>query len=278
MTSLSVERFNRTADGYLRWWAPVLRPASVTLIDRLSAIDPGLPGGRPRDVGDVGCGTGSSLFEAARRWPGAALVGLDASVGMLAVAGREAEKLPGDVRARVGFAECDAVSLPLADASLDVLVSCFMLQQVPSRPPVLAEFARVLRPGGILGIAGWLVESEPFAPDVEFEAALADAGIVRPLRDDIRSGHYASAEAAASELVDAGFRDVLATEATLDHTWTRPDCATYRRTTRDFDLFESLDADLRRRGLTAYERRLNALTDDRLVFRPPIVTLTARRA
>ena len=278
MTSPGVERFNRTAEGHLRWWAPVLAPASTRLVERLGRIDPGLPGGEPRDVLDVGCGTGSSLLEAARRWPGARIVGLDSSVGMLALAGREAERLPAAARKRISFIESDSASLPLADQSFDLVMTAFMLQLVPSRPAVLAEFRRVLRPGGIVAIAGWLTESEPFAPEAELEAALADAGITRPPRLEIRSGHYRSAAAAAAELRRAGFRRVAPREETLDHTWTREGFAAYRETTRDRELFDGLEPSARERALSVLERRLRALTADQLVYRPPIVSLVGRRA
>jgi len=43
-------------------------------------------------------------------------------------------------------------------------MSGFVLQQVPDRMPVLREMRRVLKPGGIAAIAGWLVEPEPFRP------------------------------------------------------------------------------------------------------------------
>jgi ubiquinone/menaquinone biosynthesis C-methylase UbiE len=277
MTSPAAERFNRTADGYLKWWAPILAPASVALVDRVTEMDPGLPAGETREVADVGCGTGSSLFEAAGRWRGARLTGLDASVGMLDVARREATRLPAAVRTRIGYGECDAAALPLADASLDVLLTAFMLQQLPTRAPALAEFRRVLRPGGVVGIAGWLVDAEPFAPDLEFEAALADAGLARQPRDEPRSGHFETAAAAAQELSEAGFVEVTAVPFALDKTWTRADYATYRETTRDFDLFDELAPTARRRAHGAFARRLAALSDDRLAFRPPVLTIVGRR-
>jgi SAM-dependent methyltransferase len=277
MTSLASERFNRTAEGYLRWWAPVLAPASVRLVDRLGTLEPGFPGGEGLDVLDVGCGTGSSLLEAARKWPGARLIGLDASTGMLAVAERQAEQLPAAARGRISFVESDAGSLPIADASIDLVITAFMLQQVPSRPAVLAEFRRVLRPGGIAAIVGWLTESESFAPEVEMEAALSDAGVVRPPNPEVRSGHYLSATEAEEELGAAGFGAVSRQEEKLDHPWTREDFATYRETTRDFDLFATLDATARERMLAALGARLRMLTDDQLVYRPPIVTLVGRR-
>jgi ubiquinone/menaquinone biosynthesis C-methylase UbiE len=277
MTSPTIERFDRTAEGYLRWWAPVLAPASVRLVARLSELDPGLPGSEPRDVLDVGCGTGNLLLEAARRWPGARLTGLDGSVGMLAVAAREAEGLPAEARPRVGFLKANATALPFEDASFDLVTCAFVLQQVPHRPVVLREILRVLRPGGIAGIAGWTQELVPFAPEVELEAALAEAGIARPATNEIKSGHYGSANAAAAEMRRAGFRRVAARQDALEHLWTAAAFATYRETTRDRDLFAALDEKTRRRGLEALARRLGALAADEFVYRPPIVSIVARR-
>jgi len=52
---------------------------------------------------------------------------------------------------------------------------------------------------------------------------------------------------AAQELRRAGFRRVAAREETLDYTWAIDDFVTYRETTRDRDLFDSLDAPTVRR-------------------------------
>ena len=137
MKNACVERFDRTAEGYLRWWAPVLAPASARLVDRVGHLDPELPGGRTSDVIDVGCGTGTGLFEAARRWPGARLVGLDASVGMLSVAQREQRHLPESALERISYLVADAAAIPAPDASFDLVMTGFVLQQVPDRPAVL---------------------------------------------------------------------------------------------------------------------------------------------
>jgi SAM-dependent methyltransferase len=59
-------------------------------------------------------------------------------------------------RARVpgaGFARGDLHRLPVADASVDLVTCGLALTHVPALGPVLAEFARVLRPGGHVVIA-----------------------------------------------------------------------------------------------------------------------------
>jgi ubiquinone/menaquinone biosynthesis C-methylase UbiE len=276
MKSPVIDRYDRTAEGHLRWWAPVLAPASARLVERLEALDPGLRGGEPRLVVDIGCGTGSSLFESAPRWPGARLTGLDASTGMLAVAQREAERLPAEARDRISYVAAGADKLPFEDRSFDLAICGFMLQLVPDRVPVLAEMHRVLRPGGTVAILGWIQEKEPPPLEAALETALAETGIVRPPRLEIRSGHFPSARVAAQELRRAGFRRTAAREETLDYTWAIDDFVTYRETTRDRDLFDSLDAPTREKGLAAFDRRLRALPREALRYRPPIVSLVGR--
>jgi ubiquinone/menaquinone biosynthesis C-methylase UbiE len=277
MNNACAERFNRTAEGYLRWWAPVLAPASARLVDRVGRIDPGLTGGKLRDVLDVGCGTGTGLFEAARRWPAARLTGVDASVGMLDVARREQNHLPESARKRIGYLHCDAAAKPVGDASFDLATTCFVLQQVPDRPSVLREIHRLLRPDGLLAIYGWVKEKEPFAPEAALESALVEAGVVRPPSKEARSGHYRTVRGAAGELRAAGFGRVAARADALDFPWRIEDFIEYRTSTRDVELFELLDEPTRRRTVEALRKRLNALAPDQLVYRPPVVSIVARK-
>lgn len=91
---------------------------------------------------DVATGTGLVL-RALRDRHGIAparLAGVDVSPGMLGVARRS---LPGAT-----LVEADARSLPFADGSVDLLTCVTGLHLVPDTGRVVAEWARVLRPGG----------------------------------------------------------------------------------------------------------------------------------
>ena len=73
------------------------------------------------------------------------MIGVDGSAKMLAVA---RAKVPG-----AGFCQGDLRALPVADQQVDLVTVSLALTHVPELAPVLAEFARVLRPGGHLVIA-----------------------------------------------------------------------------------------------------------------------------
>ncbi len=102
-----------------------------------------LSGREPGVALDAACGTGR--FAELLAGHGHQVIGVDSSPDMLAHA-----------RRRVPDAEfCLAAldQLPLPDDSADVIVCALALVHVPRLQPVLAEFARVLRPGGDLVIS-----------------------------------------------------------------------------------------------------------------------------
>ena len=84
---------------------------------------------------DLACGTGDLCRDLAAA--GHRAVGADLSFGMLDHARTEAPLVQGD-----------GVDLPLRDASLDGAISGFALRNFVGLPPVFAELARVIRPGG----------------------------------------------------------------------------------------------------------------------------------
>jgi SAM-dependent methyltransferase len=102
-----------------------------------------LDGREPGVALDAACGTGRFAGFLAKC--GHQVVGVDSSPDMLAHARR---RVP-DGEFHVG--ELDR--LPLPDDSVDIIVCALALVHVPRLQPVLAEFARVLRPGGDLVIS-----------------------------------------------------------------------------------------------------------------------------
>src|SRR5262249_2593897 len=96
---------------------------------------------------DVGCGTGRLLAFLHDAWPGLRLTGIDLSGPYLA----EARRLIGRT-ARVKLIEGAAETLPFEEASVDFIVSSFLLHELPGevRTRVFAEMARVVKPGGLV--------------------------------------------------------------------------------------------------------------------------------
>lgn len=103
-----------------------------------------------QQVLDVGCGSGDLLVQVARAVPGAELTGLDPDGIALGRAARKFADLGTGVTLIRGYAD----QLPLADASLDHLVSSLAIHHVDddARAAFAAEAHRVLRPGGKITI------------------------------------------------------------------------------------------------------------------------------
>jgi demethylmenaquinone methyltransferase/2-methoxy-6-polyprenyl-1,4-benzoquinol methylase len=98
---------------------------------------------------DVACGTGALTRDLQALAPEALVVGMDFSQEMLRRA------------AGVRRAAADALALPLADASVDVVTIAFGLRNLPEPGQGLLEFRRVLRPGGRLVVCEF---SQPVVP------------------------------------------------------------------------------------------------------------------
>jgi SAM-dependent methyltransferase len=261
------------AEGYARWWAPVLAPAVGRLLDRTA---PWLGSATGRVV-DIGTGTGQLAFEALTRWPHLSVVGVDASAGMRGMADRLADASLGATRDRFSSAVAFADELPFDDGMFDIAISSFVFQLVPNRARALREARRVIRPGGLLAYVSWLEDRRVFLPDVIFDEVLDSLDFDDREPDD-RPGDVPSVARAAGELRRAGFADVSAEGETLEHRFT---VEGYIGFLSEFDaesLFDELEPRERVEVLATMRDRLSRLTEDEMTMRFPIVFASGRHS
>jgi SAM-dependent methyltransferase len=267
------ERYDRIAEGYAHWWAPVLAPAVEELLDR---FEPAIADGVRRLV-DVGTGTGQLALGALERWRAVEIVGIDPSSEMCATADREADRrLPVHDRGRFRTSVAFADRMPFDDGAFDAALSSFVLQLVPNRARALREARRVLRPGGSLAFVTWLQDDRDFAPDRVFDEVLDEAGI-EPPGPDTRSGDLPSVERTANEMRRAGFRDAAAEGSWLTYAFTVEHYIAFMSEFDEATLFDEMDGPFRERVLARLRDRLSRLRHDELTMRFPIVFASAHR-
>ena len=146
-------------------------------------------------VVDLGSGAGFDCFLAARAvGPTGRVIGVDMTPEMVARARENARKAGLDnVEFRLGEIE----HLPVADASVDVIISNCVINLSPDKPAVFRDAFRVLKPGGRLAVS-----------DV-----VATAELPESWRDDMRllsaciSG-AADIDTLSQMLADAGFVEI----------------------------------------------------------------------
>jgi ubiquinone/menaquinone biosynthesis C-methylase UbiE len=147
--------YNRLSRGYDLFEEPFERGVRRRAIAMLHP----LAGER---VLEVGFGTGHDLVSLARAVaPGGRVWGLDLSEGMRRVAERRVRG--AGVADRVELATGDALAMPYPDGAVDLVVMSFTLElfDTPEVPLVLAECARVLRPGGRIGVTSLARRDRP---------------------------------------------------------------------------------------------------------------------
>ena len=148
---------------------------------------------------DLGSGGGIDvLLSAARVGTTGRAIGVDMTDEMIELSRRNARDAKA---ANVDFLKGTIEALPLPDASVDVVISNCVINLAADKPAVFAEIARVLRPGGRIGVSdvvarddlgpGQRAERGSYAGCIagalsfgEYEACLRDVGLsdisVRP--------------------------------------------------------------------------------------------------
>ena len=102
---------------------------------------------------DVAAGNGNATLAAARR--GCAVTSTDYVSSLLE---RGAERARAE-RLEVNFQTADVEALPFGDGDFDAVVSTFGVMFAPDHAKAAAEMARVVRPGGCIGLANWTPDS-----------------------------------------------------------------------------------------------------------------------
>jgi arsenite methyltransferase len=107
---------------------------------------------------DLGCGAGTDLLIAAQMTGSAGrVIGVDMTPAMLDRARDSARQMGLE---NVALHQSLIESLPLEDASVDVVISNGVIDLVPDKDAVFDEIDRVLRPGGHLQIADVVIHTE----------------------------------------------------------------------------------------------------------------------
>ena len=159
---------------------------------------------------DLGSGAGIDCFLAAREaGPAGRAIGVDMTPAMIERARANAAKGGySNVEFRLGEIE----HLPVADASVDLIISNCVVNLSPDKPQVFREAHRVLKPGGRLMVSD-LVLVRPLSPELQrsvdlYVGCVAGAALREQYLDFMRQAGFASVEVVKEGRYEVG-ADVL---------------------------------------------------------------------
>lgn len=199
------------AENYERYLVPyVFQPWCDVLLDMVVVA-------AAATALDVAAGTGVVSRAAARRaGPSGRVLASDISSVMVAhIATQPAEPEAAPIEAVVA----SATDLGRPDGEFDIVLCQQGLPFFPDRPGALREMHRVLRPGGVAGLAVWSGRDGmlPFGP---FHDVLRDAGVPEPFPNAWDTTSFSMRPDEVEGLLrTAGFEQVISTEAELVTRW-----------------------------------------------------------
>ena len=160
---------------------------------------------------DLGSGGGIDVLLSARRvGPTGHAIGVDMTDEMLDLARKNAiEAGATNVEFRKGTIE----RLPVDDASVDVVISNCVINLASDKPAVFAEIARVLRPGGRMGVtdivADDLLTAEQRAERGSYVGCIAGALSFREFRAGLRDVGLSDVEVVPTHQVAEGMHSAI---------------------------------------------------------------------
>lgn len=153
---------------------------------------------------DVGCGTGRSSRDAARRAPDGTVLGVDLSSRMLGDARRRSTE---EGLANVEFLQADAQVHPFEPGAFDLAISVFGVSFFADPVAAFANIRRGLRPGGSVAFLAWQRFEDNEWLTTIFDALAAGRDLATPPPGVPGPFGLADAEAVTMILRDAGFID-----------------------------------------------------------------------
>jgi ubiquinone/menaquinone biosynthesis C-methylase UbiE len=252
--------YDRGVEGYVNVWSAVILPPAQTVVAALELAPTAI-------VVDVGAGSGALVPSIRHAAPDGTVIAVDASLEMLRAARDRTDAL---------VAHADALALPVRAASADAVLLAFVLFHLNDPGQALAEAARTLRAGGVVGTVTWANESALAAYTV-WDQTLTEAGAL-PLSPRRFDTGLDSPQAMTDILNAAGFHPTRIWTQALSHDWT-PD--TYWQLATGSGLnrirLEALDDETRAATLTLARERLAALRPDDFAWTGTVVCSVATR-
>jgi SAM-dependent methyltransferase len=155
---------------------------------------------RPGEVVvDLGCGGGLDVFLAAKKvGPTGKAIGIDMTPAMIERARKNAAGIEN-----VEFHLATIDKLPLADASVDVVISNCVINLAPDKPAVFREIVRVLRPGGRLAVSD-IALKKPLPAELKasieaYVGCIAGAELIEDYRAQLLAAGFSQVE-----VIDSG--------------------------------------------------------------------------